>query len=55
MIVPIVIVAIGTYIVFVQWRLQGTLFGFVVAHACLGYPARGGERRRQPADDRPQP
>ncbi len=38
MIVPIVIVAIGTYIVFVDWRLQGTLFGFVVAHACLGFP-----------------
>lgn len=38
MIVPIVIVAIGTYIAFVQWRLQGTIFGFVVAHACLGFP-----------------
>jgi len=38
MIVPIVIVAIGTYFVFVDWRLQGTLVGFVVAHACLGFP-----------------
>lgn len=38
LIVPIVIVAIGTYIVFVDWRLQGTLFGFVVAHASLGLP-----------------
>jgi ABC-type spermidine/putrescine transport system permease subunit II len=38
MIVPIVIVAIGTYLVFVDWRLQGTIFGFVVAHACLGFP-----------------
>jgi putative spermidine/putrescine transport system permease protein len=38
MIVPIVIIAVGTYIVFVDWRLQGTLFGFVVAHACLGFP-----------------
>jgi putative spermidine/putrescine transport system permease protein len=38
MIVPIVIVAIGTYIVFVDWRLQGTVTGFVVAHAALGIP-----------------
>jgi putative spermidine/putrescine transport system permease protein len=38
MIVPIVIVAIGTYLVFVSWRLQGSLLGFVVAHACLGIP-----------------
>lgn len=38
MIVPIVIVAVGTYLVFVDWRLQGTLLGFVVAHAALGIP-----------------
>jgi putative spermidine/putrescine transport system permease protein len=38
MIVPIVIVAVGTYLVFVDWRMQGTLFGFVVAHAALGIP-----------------
>jgi len=38
MIVPIVIVAVGTYLVFVDWRLQGTLSGFVVAHAALGIP-----------------
>ena len=55
MIVPIVIVAIGTYLVFVDWRLQGTIFGFVVAHACLGSPARGRQRGRQPSDDGPEP
>jgi putative spermidine/putrescine transport system permease protein len=38
MIVPIVIVAIGTYLVFVSWRLQGSVAGLVVAHACLGLP-----------------
>lgn len=38
MIVPIVIVAVGTYLVFVDWRIQGTLTGFVVAHASLGLP-----------------
>ncbi len=38
MIVPIVIVAVGTYLLFVEWRLQGTMLGFVVAHACLGIP-----------------
>jgi putative spermidine/putrescine transport system permease protein len=38
MIVPIVIVAVGTYLVFVDWRIQGTLLGFVVAHAALGIP-----------------
>ncbi|MGZ5367489.1 MAG: ABC transporter permease [Aeromicrobium sp.] len=37
-IVPIVIVAIGTYLVFVGWGLQGTLAGMVVAHASLGMP-----------------
>jgi len=38
MIVPIVIVAIGLYIVFVNWHLQGTLVGLIVAHATLGIP-----------------
>lgn len=38
MIVPIIIIAVGTYIVFVDWHLQGTLLGFVAAHACLGFP-----------------
>jgi putative spermidine/putrescine transport system permease protein len=38
MIVPIVIVAIGTYLVFVSWRLEGSLIGLVVAHVCLALP-----------------
>jgi putative spermidine/putrescine transport system permease protein len=38
LIVPIVIIAIGMYLLYVRWALQGTLWGFVVAHASLGLP-----------------
>lgn len=37
-IVPVVIVAIGTYFVFIRWRLQGTLTGLVIAHTALALP-----------------
>lgn len=37
-IVPLVIVAIGTFLVFTGWRLQGTLTGLVIAHTALALP-----------------
>ncbi len=38
MIVPVVIVAIGIYAVFLQWRLTGSFVGFVLAHTVLAVP-----------------
>lgn len=38
LIVPVVIVGIGTYFVFVDWRIAGTLLGFVIAHSVLALP-----------------
>lgn len=38
MVVPVVIVAIGMYFVFVDWRLAGTLPGLVAAHSVLAIP-----------------
>lgn len=38
MIVPIVMIAIATYAVFLKWRLTGTLWGFVCAHTALATP-----------------
>lgn len=37
-IVPVVIIAIGTFFVFIRWRLAGTLTGLVIAHAALAMP-----------------
>jgi putative spermidine/putrescine transport system permease protein len=37
-IVPVVIVAIGTFFVFIRWRLAGTLTGLVLAHTALALP-----------------
>ncbi|HET7676906.1 MAG TPA: ABC transporter permease subunit, partial [Candidatus Limnocylindrales bacterium] len=37
-IVPVVIVAIGMYFVFVGWRLAGTFEGLVIAHTVLALP-----------------
>ncbi len=37
-IVPVVIIAIGTFFVFVRWRLAGTLWGLVVVHTALALP-----------------
>jgi putative spermidine/putrescine transport system permease protein len=38
MIVPVVIVAVGVYAVFLPWGLTGTIPGFVAAHCALGIP-----------------
>jgi putative spermidine/putrescine transport system permease protein len=37
-IVPIVIIAIGLFLVFNNWGLTGTLMGFVIAHTALAMP-----------------
>jgi putative spermidine/putrescine transport system permease protein len=37
-IVPVVIVAIGTFFVFIRWHLAGTLTGLVIAHSALALP-----------------
>lgn len=38
MIVPLVIVAIGMFAVFVSWRIAGSLLGLVLAHTVLALP-----------------
>jgi len=38
LVVPIVVVGVGVYAMFLQWRLVGTFFGFVVAHTVLAVP-----------------
>jgi putative spermidine/putrescine transport system permease protein len=38
MIVPVVIVAVGIYAVFLPWHLVGNEAGFVLAHTCLALP-----------------
>lgn len=38
LIVPVVVVGVGVYAVFLQWRLVGTLGGFVLAHTALAAP-----------------
>jgi putative spermidine/putrescine transport system permease protein len=38
LVVPVVIVAIGMYFVFVDWRIAGTLPGLVAAHSVLAIP-----------------
>lgn len=37
-IVPVVIVAIGMFFVFIRWRIAGTLSGLVIAHTALALP-----------------
>lgn len=37
-IVPIIIVGLGVYLVFLRWGLNGTILGFVLAHSALGLP-----------------
>jgi putative spermidine/putrescine transport system permease protein len=38
LIVPIVVTAIGMYLVFVDWGLTGSFLGLVIAHTALGLP-----------------
>jgi putative spermidine/putrescine transport system permease protein len=38
LIVPVVVIAIGMFSLFVQWRLSGSLLGLVVAHTALALP-----------------
>jgi putative spermidine/putrescine transport system permease protein len=38
LIVPLVILAIGVYNLFLRWHLVGTTLGFVLAHVVLGIP-----------------
>ena len=37
-IVPVIIVGLGVYLVFLRWQLSGTLLGFVLAHSALALP-----------------
>ena len=37
-IVPIVIIAIGVFFVFVRWQIAGTMTGLVIAHTVLALP-----------------
>jgi putative spermidine/putrescine transport system permease protein len=37
-VVPIVIVGLGMYLVFLRWRFVGTVYGFVFAHTVLSLP-----------------
>jgi putative spermidine/putrescine transport system permease protein len=38
LIVPVVVIAIGMFALFVQWRIAGSLVGLVVAHTALALP-----------------
>lgn len=38
LVVPVVVVGVGVYAVFLQWRLVGTPLGFVLAHTVLAVP-----------------
>jgi putative spermidine/putrescine transport system permease protein len=38
LIVPVVVIAIGMFGLFVQWRISGSLIGLVVAHTALALP-----------------
>jgi putative spermidine/putrescine transport system permease protein len=38
LIVPVVIIAIGMFSLFVQWRIAGSLIGLVLAHTALAMP-----------------
>jgi putative spermidine/putrescine transport system permease protein len=38
LIVPVVIIAIGMFSLFVQWRISGSLVGLVLAHTALALP-----------------
>ncbi|BBY15092.1 ABC transporter permease [Mycolicibacterium litorale] len=38
MVVPVIVVAIGIYAIFLQLNLLGTTFGFVIAHSVLALP-----------------
>jgi putative spermidine/putrescine transport system permease protein len=38
LIVPIVVLAVGTYLVFLRWGLVGTVPGFVAAHTVVAVP-----------------
>lgn len=37
-VVPIIIVGLGVYLVFLGWQLTGTVLGFVIAHSALSLP-----------------
>lgn len=38
LVAPAIVVAVAVYILFLQWRLTGSLAGYVLAHAALGVP-----------------
>jgi putative spermidine/putrescine transport system permease protein len=38
LIVPVVVIAIGMFALFVQWRISGSIVGLVVAHTALALP-----------------
>ena len=38
LVVPVVVIAIGMFSLFVQWRIAGSLLGLVIAHTALALP-----------------
>jgi putative spermidine/putrescine transport system permease protein len=38
MIVPVIVIAVGMYLFYVRWGLQGSMWGLVVAHTSLAMP-----------------
>lgn len=38
LVVPVVVIAIGMFALFVRWKITGTLFGLVIAHTALAVP-----------------
>ncbi len=55
LIVPVVVIAIGMFGLFVQWRLAGSLLGLVLAHTALALPFVVVAVSAIAADDGPQP
>ncbi|WP_033838823.1 ABC transporter permease [Mesorhizobium loti] len=37
-IVPVIVVGLGVYLVFLRWHLNGTMTGFVLAHSAMALP-----------------
>lgn len=38
LVVPVVVIAIGMFALFVRWKITGTVFGLVLAHTALAVP-----------------
>src|SRR5690606_28815191 len=38
LVTPAIVIAVAVYISFLQWRMVGSLAGYVLAHAAIGVP-----------------